>query len=41
MSNDLLIHATGLAALALNVVALTCSCERPGSGFTGEASSMR
>ena len=28
MSNDLLIHATGLAALALNVVALVCTCER-------------
>src|ERR1700756_5488892 len=28
MSNPLLIHATGLAALALNVVALTCTCER-------------
>ena len=28
MSNELLIHATGLAALALNVVALTCTCER-------------
>jgi hypothetical protein len=28
MSNALLIHATGLAALALNVVALTCTCER-------------
>ena len=28
MSNTLLIHATGLGALALNVVALVCSCER-------------
>jgi hypothetical protein len=28
MTNDLLIHATGLAALALNVVALVCTCER-------------
>ena len=28
MSNELLIHATGLAALALNVVALACTCER-------------
>src|ERR1700740_1089883 len=28
MSNELLIHATGLAALALNVIALTCTCER-------------
>jgi hypothetical protein len=28
MSNTLLIHATGLVALALNVVALACSCER-------------
>ena len=28
MSNDLLIHATGIAALSLNVVALVCSCER-------------
>jgi hypothetical protein len=28
MSNDLLIHASGLLALALNVVALVCTCER-------------
>ena len=28
MSNGLLIHATGIAALSLNVVALLCSCER-------------
>jgi hypothetical protein len=28
MSNALLIHATGLIALALNVIALTCTCER-------------
>jgi hypothetical protein len=28
MSNALLIHATGLVALALNVVALVCTCER-------------
>lgn len=28
MSNELLIHATGLVALALNVVALVCTCER-------------
>jgi len=28
LSNALLIHATGLAALALNVVALVCTCER-------------
>ena len=28
MSNALLIHATGLGALALNVVALVCTCER-------------
>jgi len=28
MSNDLLIHLTGLAALGLNVVALACTCER-------------
>lgn len=28
MSNSILIHATGLFALALNVVALVCSCER-------------
>ena len=28
MSNVLLIHATGIAALCLNVVALVCSCER-------------
>jgi hypothetical protein len=28
MSNDLLIHATGLCALALNVVALVRSCEK-------------
>lgn len=28
MPNDLLIHATGLCALALNVVALVRSCER-------------
>jgi len=28
MSNALLIHATGLVALALNVVALACTCER-------------
>jgi hypothetical protein len=28
MSNELLIHATGLGALALNVVALVCTCER-------------
>jgi hypothetical protein len=28
MSNTLLIHATGLGALALNVVALVCTCER-------------
>jgi hypothetical protein len=28
MSNSLLIHATGLGALVLNVVALACTCER-------------
>jgi hypothetical protein len=28
MSNTLLIHASGLAALAFNVVALVCTCER-------------
>ena len=28
MSNALLIHASGLCALALNVVALVCTCER-------------
>ena len=28
MSNTLLIHASGLAALVLNVVALVCTCER-------------
>jgi hypothetical protein len=28
MSNALLIHVTGLLALAINVVALACSCER-------------
>ena len=28
MTNTLLIHATGLGALALNVVALVCTCER-------------
>jgi hypothetical protein len=28
MSNTLLIHATGLGALALNVIALVCTCER-------------
>lgn len=28
MSNELLIHVTGLAALGLNVVALACTCER-------------
>ncbi len=28
MSHALLIHATGLVALALNVVALSCTCER-------------
>ena len=28
MSNAVLIHATGLCALALNLVALVCTCER-------------
>jgi hypothetical protein len=28
MSNTLLIHATGLCALVLNVIALVCTCER-------------
>ena len=28
MSNTLLIHASGLVALILNVVALVCTCER-------------
>ena len=40
MSNALLIHATGLLALALNVVALACSCERSlrlRSGIAGMA----
>jgi hypothetical protein len=40
MSNELLIHATGLDALALNVVALVCTCERTlrvRSGIAGMA----
>jgi hypothetical protein len=40
MSTDLLIHATGLVALALNVVALVCTCEhrlRVRSGIAGMA----
>jgi len=40
MSNVLLIHATGLGALALNVVALVCTCERSlrlRSGIAGMA----
>jgi hypothetical protein len=40
MTNTLLIHATGLGALALNVVALVCSCERSlrvRSGIAGMA----
>jgi hypothetical protein len=28
MSNEFLIHATGLGALVLNIVALVCTCER-------------
>ena len=40
MSNALLVHATGLCALALNVVALVCTCERSlrlRSGIAGMA----
>ncbi len=40
MSNALLIHATGLGALALNVIALACTCERTlrlRSGIAGMA----
>ena len=40
MTNTLLIHATGLGALALNIVALVCTCERSlrlRSGIAGMA----